>query len=134
MFAIGYLGLLGVAVLGDHVVVSSLDLLKHEHEHELDVANSSRGVARLMIDLEAAVRGYFLTGEQSGLDSYDRAKAALPPELARFRTTVGDDPQSIALVDELEVLYGKWLREVGEPALAARRAAPPGPPSPAGAP
>jgi diguanylate cyclase (GGDEF)-like protein len=57
-----------------------------------------------LVDAETGMRGYLITGDADLLDPYQRASAALPTDLADFRTTVADNPGQTKYLDQLTPL------------------------------
>jgi CHASE3 domain sensor protein len=92
-----------------------------------DVAASQRvigaayQVQKLLIDHEAGMRGYLLTGDPELLQPYESARAQLPERLERLRALVGERPEQGERVAAIEVAYGEWMAAVDRPAGAARR-------------
>ncbi|HYO49839.1 MAG TPA: ATP-binding protein [Chloroflexia bacterium] len=89
-----------------------------------------RTVYGLMIDMETGERGYIITGDETFLEPYNKAKAALPALWEELATIAADldrrsntGPTRVAeLVAEMRARAEEWERETAEPEIALRRA------------
>jgi CheY-like chemotaxis protein/CHASE3 domain sensor protein len=67
-----------------------------------DVVQQLRAVDLGLRDAETGQRGYLLTGDETYLQPYERARAALPGELKTLRRLLADNPQEQQRLAELE--------------------------------
>jgi signal transduction histidine kinase len=83
-----------------------------------------RTIYSLMVDMETAERGYLITGDETFLEPYNKAKAELPALWDELDARAADlDGQSMAmLVEQMKSNAGEWERESAEPEIALRRA------------
>lgn len=90
---------------------------------ERDVAREQRGMAaanraeKLVIDLETAVRGVAVTGQERFREPYDRAVERLP-QILRVLAQNTDDGQRIAAL-EIAAEVGAYQQEYAVPVLSA---------------
>ena len=75
-------------------------------------------VERLLVNMETAIRGRLLTGDDSFVSPYLRAQPRVEPAFERLRRLIADDPAQIARLDAIEKSYRDWL--VAEKALPTR--------------
>ncbi len=80
--------------------------------HTLTVDNQVSAVLSRLQDAETGQRGYLLSGEDSYLEPYRVAVAALDHELADLRTTVADNPAQVELAAQLTTLVTDKLAEL----------------------
>jgi adenylate cyclase len=80
--------------------------------HTLTVDNQVSAVLSRLQDAETGQRGYLLSGEDSYLEPYRVAVAALDHELADLRTTVADNPAQVDLAAQLTTLVTEKLAEL----------------------
>jgi len=79
-------------------------------ERQRDIAT----VLSLLQDAETSQRGYLLAGEETYLDPYRTATAALPSALATLSNGIGEDPDVAARVAALEGVVAEKLSEMAE--------------------
>jgi CheY-like chemotaxis protein/CHASE3 domain sensor protein len=65
-------------------------------------------------DAETGQRGYLLTGNESYLEPYLTAKAALPGEFATLRGLMANRPQQKSRIDALEFVAGQKMEELAQ--------------------
>jgi len=70
-----------------------------------------------LLDQEAAVRSYLLTGDPTALQPYQAGRAAESAAVARLRTLL-TDPALVADLDRAEQLAARWRRVFAAPAIA----------------
>ncbi|WP_189011340.1 CHASE3 domain-containing protein [Deinococcus malanensis] len=84
------------------------------------------GVYSALVDQQAGVRGYVLTGEDRYLEPYRRGLTVLPQHLLTLRTLAGSEPPAareahLKVLRDLERLHRQWLARVAAPELARTR-------------
>jgi len=70
--------------------------------HSFDVVQQLQAVDVGLRDAETGQRGFLLTGDESYLEPYQNARAALPGALRALRQQIADDPEEQQRLDELE--------------------------------
>jgi len=65
-------------------------------------------------DAETGQRGYLLTGNESYLEPYSNAKAAMPGEFATMRSLLANRPQQQKRLDELKAIAQQKMDELQE--------------------
>jgi signal transduction histidine kinase/DNA-binding response OmpR family regulator/CHASE3 domain sensor protein len=78
----------------------------------LEAVAQLESVHSLLKDAETGQRGYLLTGEDAYLEPYRVAVAALPPQLARARHAIIDDPAQSRRLTSVELLVKDKLGEL----------------------
>ena len=80
--------------------------------HTLAVDGRVAAVLSRLQDAETGQRGYLLSGDEGYLEPYGEAVAALDQELTNLRDTVADNPNQVALADQLTALATEKLAEL----------------------
>jgi len=83
--------------------------------------NDLRALQNALVDVETSVRGFLLTGDTSDLETYERARVAIPPLLSQLRDTMRDEPTELALVEKLVPLTARRM-DLSASAIQERRA------------
>ena len=73
-----------------------------------------------LVDAETGERGFIITGEESYLEPYDRARNVIPTETYQVRTLTTDNPDQQTDLERLTALTDIKLRELAE-AIRQRR-------------
>jgi signal transduction histidine kinase len=122
LIASGLLALLigaAFAVLLSSVAdLRALERRARRSEEVLEVANV---LERQVVDLEAAQRGFVITGEERFLEPWRRAQAAFPGEAATLERLVGDDPRQQEQVRRIIQATESYLRDYSIPLVATAR-------------
>jgi CheY-like chemotaxis protein/CHASE3 domain sensor protein len=87
----------------------------------LTVIDQLQTVLSLAKDAETGQRGFLLTGEESYLEPYTNARAALPGEFKAARALLVDDPEQSQRLSSLESVTTEKMSELGQ-TISARRA------------
>ena len=82
-------------------------------DHSDQVTSQARTAMRSFLEMDTGLRGYYLTGDQTFLDSYNDLKAKLPEQLDTTMDLIADNPDQQARLLELRGLYGKWMQWAG---------------------
>ncbi|HEY2395236.1 MAG TPA: response regulator [Rudaea sp.] len=80
--------------------------------HALEVQRAVLNVSADLTDAETGQRGYLLTGEQTYLDPYNRARSQLAGSLATLRDLVKGNAQSLARADRIASLSEEKIDEL----------------------
>ena len=121
------LGLACVALffaISGGLVYRNILMLRHDNlrlVHSMDVLSALDQVLSSAKDAETGQRGYLLTGNDSYLQPYEKARGALPGELDAIATLVQDDPAQEAKVPDLRRHISAKFEELAA-TIAARRA------------
>lgn len=83
-----------------------LDLVEDETwvQHTQQVRLETKHLLAALIDAEAGVRGYAMTGRPDFLAPYSLAIAEIPESLTQLRRLISDNPQQIARLTEIRQL------------------------------
>ncbi len=68
---------------------------------------------RSVVEMDTGLRGYYLTGDQTFLDSYNDLKAKLPEQLDTTMDLTADNPEQQARLRQLQDLYARWMQWAG---------------------
>ncbi|MDQ1485774.1 MAG: hypothetical protein QOJ62_1467, partial [Actinomycetota bacterium] len=74
-----------------------------------------------LVDQETGERGYVITGDEAFLRPYTQGRLQTSADLAQIHQLAGGDPSVAAAVTAVEDQWDRWLSEVAEPEIAARR-------------
>jgi len=91
--------------------------------HTLEVLLETNKVATSMLQVQAAVRGYLLTGDEGLLASVEREHAAARHHLERARDLTRDNPRQQERLRQLEPMLENWMTAAVNPQVAMRRRA-----------
>lgn len=88
-----------------------LDLVEDENwvQHTQKVRLETKSLLAALIDAEAGVRGYAMTGRPDFLVPYSQAIAEIPESLTQLRRLISDNPQQIARLTEIRQLTEETL-------------------------
>ena len=67
-------------------------------DHSDQVTSQARTAMRSVVEMDTGLRGYYLTGDQTFLDSYNDLKAKLPEQLDTTMQLIADDPEPAGAV------------------------------------
>jgi signal transduction histidine kinase len=122
LIASGLLALLigaAFAVLLSSVAdLRALERRARRSEEVLEVANV---LERQVVDLEAAQRGFVITGQERFLQPWRRAQAAFPGEAATLERLVGDAPGQQEQVRRITQATESYLHDYSIPLVATAR-------------
>ena len=82
-------------------------------EHSDQVTSQARTAMRSVVEMDTGLRGYYLTGDQTFLDSYNDLKAKLPEQLDTTMDLIADNPEQQARLRQLQDLYARWMQWAG---------------------
>jgi signal transduction histidine kinase len=102
--------LLALSVSGVVSYRSTTNLLAHSQwvDHTHEVLRNVRSLLTSVLDAEIGARGYYLTGEDSNLETYRAAKEQIPATVRTIRALITDPSQQRRL-DVLEPLLSEKL-------------------------
>jgi signal transduction histidine kinase len=103
------------AVLLTSVVGLRRDQHRARQSEELLVA--ANRLERLVVDLEAAARGYLLTGDDDFLQTWQEARAALPGQAATVRRLAAGSPGQVALGRRIAAACTSYLDDYSVPLI-----------------
>jgi CheY-like chemotaxis protein/CHASE3 domain sensor protein len=90
-------------------------------QHSFDVVEQLQALDLAVRDAETGQRGFLLTGDESYLQPYESARAAVPGELESLRRLTAENPRQQQQLDELARDTGTKMTEL-EQTVALRRA------------
>ena len=89
--------------------------------HSYDVLNSSSSMLNSLVDIETAMRGFALTGQDSFLEPMNTGEEAFTDALNRLKQATADNPQQQARLAGLQQLYQQWLQQDMQTSVNLRR-------------
>jgi PAS domain S-box-containing protein len=95
-------------------------------DHEDQVIADARGLMLYLVDMESAIRGFYLTGDRTFLEPYVAEKLAVSRELTLLEYLTNDDPEQHQRLEVVKTLDSRWI-DYAEHLLGGA----PGTPSPA---
>ncbi|MEU6356080.1 ATP-binding protein [Streptomyces sp. NPDC047072] len=72
-----------------------------------------------LVDQESGIRGYAIAADRQFLDPYTQGKQDETSAAARLRTLVGDQPQLLADLEEIQRQAADWRRTYADPLAAS---------------
>lgn len=91
--------------------------------HTLEVLLETNKVATSMLQVQASVRGYLLTGDEGLLASIEREHEAALRHLERSRDLTRDNPRQQERLRQLAPMLENWMTRAVNPQVAMRRRA-----------
>ncbi|MBH3374715.1 methyl-accepting chemotaxis protein [Pseudomonas juntendi] len=89
--------------------------------HSYDVLNSSSSMLNSLVDIETAMRGFALTGQDTFLEPMHTGEEAFTDALNRLKQATADNPQQQARLARLQQLYQQWLQQDMQTSVNLRR-------------
>jgi len=83
-------------------------------EHSNEVLRQISDVERALLTAESGERGYLLTGDNSYLESHNRAQAEMPELLAALQKLISDNPAQTQRLVQLRPSVGARLAEFNQ--------------------
>lgn len=117
------------AILGCGIMISDARLAATFAEsrtlarEDLAIVTAAHRLMERVEDLETGERGFLLSGDPAFLQPYVAARAELPAVITSLRAHLGADAHPRADVERIAAAIDRWHRQVGDPEIAARRAA-----------
>ena len=93
-------------------------------DHSDQVISTARQLQRQIVAMDTGLRGYYLTGDQTFLDSYNEAKARVPEHFLYLHQLTADNPAQQVRLDELKQLDERWINWADQQMGNNRRASP----------
>jgi signal transduction histidine kinase len=125
MLASGVLALLTAAVFAVLAfAVSDLSDAAGREAQAREVVADTVVLQKLVLDLEAGVRGFVITRQERVLEPLEEARDQLPAALATFRREAGDDPERRRIAREVSGLINAYIDEYVLPVLTIARTNP----------
>lgn len=78
-------------------------------DHAEQVISNARQLMRYMVDMEAGIRGYHLTGDKTFLEPYEAAKARVPEQQALLLKLTNENPDQQRRFKEIQDLDSRWI-------------------------
>lgn len=89
--------------------------------HSYDVLNSSSSMLNSLVDIETAMRGFALTGQDSFLEPMNTGEEAFTDAYNRLEQATADNPQQQGRLARLQQLYQQWLQQDMQTSVNLRR-------------
>ncbi|MGX4644309.1 response regulator [Massilia sp. SYSU DXS3249] len=91
-------------------IVAYLVNVLNRVEHSQEVIGNANEVSKLVADMEAGMRGYVISGDESFLNPYTVAKPKVDVELDRLLELVADNPSQVAHLNRVRGAHSEWAR------------------------
>ncbi|MDB5748182.1 MAG: two-component system sensor histidine kinase/response regulator [Massilia sp.] len=104
---------LGLSVLSAVVFVAIIAYLVsvlNRVEHSQEVIGNANEISKLVSDMEAGMRGYVISGDESFLGPYTVAKPKVEVELNTLLRLVSDNPAQADRVSRVRGAHREWIR------------------------
>jgi len=85
------------------------------------VVRNSAALQRNIIDMEAGMRGFLLTGNEEYLEPYTQAQVLLPELITDLRGFTSQSEGQIQKINEISSMQQLWQIKYAEPLIAMRR-------------
>ncbi len=89
--------------------------------HSYDVLNRSSSILNSLVDIETAMRGFALTGQDSFLEPMNTGEEAFTDAYNRLNQATADNLQQQARLARLQQLYQQWLQQDMQTSVNLRR-------------
>ena len=108
------------------LLLSVQDLRSSERlaSHSQAVLTAANQLERLMVDLDASQRGFFITEQERFLQPWDEARAALPGRVHDLEQLVADSPEQLRRVRQIGQLADSYVSDYSVPLINAARTDP----------
>ncbi len=95
------------ATLAGEIVLLSSSLRWVDHSDQ--VISTARQLQRQIVEMDTDLRGYYLTGDQAFLDSYNDAKSRVPEQFDRLQFLTADNPAQLQRLKAIEQSNTRWM-------------------------
>jgi PAS domain S-box-containing protein len=86
-------------------------------DHSDRVISTARQLQRQIVEMDTGLRGYYLTGDQVFLDSYNDAKSKVPDQLDSLQKLTSDNPAQQARLQAAHDVDLRWIEWAGRQIL-----------------
>ncbi len=119
-----------MAVLGVlfYSLFASVTAANDRAGHTYQAINEARSLAESLSGMEAGVRGYAMTGDDTMLAQYRQGADAFRQHLAQAKSLTSDNPQQQDRLQRLEAQESAWSANVADNQISQRRSLPEGSP------
>jgi signal transduction histidine kinase/CheY-like chemotaxis protein len=93
------------------------EMVQKTHQ-EISIAKE---LAKIILNMEIAQRGYLITGQKKFLDTYVNTKNSWESKLSTLNTVFEGSPSQQALLIKLKIYMKEWLAVAVTPEISARR-------------
>ncbi|HZD31516.1 MAG TPA: CHASE3 domain-containing protein [Candidatus Angelobacter sp.] len=91
------------------IEILSLSSALRTVDHTEQILTDARALMRYMLDMEGAIRGFYLTGDRSFLEPYVSAKPGVILQMNLLRKLAADEPDQLGRLDEIKALDEQWI-------------------------
>lgn len=91
-------------------------------EHTYKVIGNAESASQAIVNMETGQRGFSITGEDQYLEPFTNGKDTFASLIENGKRLTSDNPAQVKRWDTLSELESKWVKEVAEPEIEARRA------------
>tara|TARA_R110001606_G_scaffold389355_1_gene555415 strand:- start:178 stop:2217 length:2040 start_codon:yes stop_codon:yes gene_type:complete len=98
-------------------IIDTSRMVDHTHR----VISNAKLAGQAMVDMETGQRGFLITGEDQYLEPFNNGKDAFASLIENGKRLTSDNPAQVNRWDAVNELESKWVKEVAEPEIEARR-------------
>ncbi|MEK8128176.1 methyl-accepting chemotaxis protein [Paenibacillus filicis] len=106
-------------------ISGKLDALERETSfiagHDMDVHDVAGLIEKNIIDLEAGQRGFLISGQESYLTPYTKAKGDWVSNYDKLFGLVGDNPAQQEKLSKIKEQIESWIKIAGDPVIAYKK-------------
>ena len=106
------------------LAISSLHKATNSEARSKDVTAATLSLEKVVLDLEAGLRGFVISGQPDLLAPWNRARPAFRSRLADLSRLVADDPQESRQVRDVAGFVDAYEHDYGAPLIAIARESP----------
>ena len=115
------LGLMAAISLVIFISIGRLIDSSHWVNHTYEVIRTAESAGAAMIDMETGQRGFMVVGEDRYLEPFNQGKRVFDELISKGQQLTSDNPSQGGRWQAALALKERWLKEVAEPEIQARR-------------
>ena len=123
-FLVGFFALTILVALGAALSFTSMRALTEARRQVAfteEVATEAVKTQRVFTDIEAALKGFVITGREEALGPYNSGKVDFATNLDHLRELVADNPAQSRRIEAIDRKFRRWEQMVGDVEIARTR-------------
>jgi signal transduction histidine kinase len=122
LVASGVLALVvGAAFTALFFSIADLRVAEQRARQSEEVLVAANRFERIVVDAETGTRGFAITGQESFLDPWRAAQAALPEQAATLNQLVADNPDQLVRAQRINQAIVSYFKDYSDPIIDAAR-------------
>jgi signal transduction histidine kinase len=122
LVASGVLALVvGAAFTALFFSITDLRVAEQRARQSEEVLVAANRFERIVVDAETGTRGFAITGQESFLDPWRAAQAALPEQAATLNQLVADNPDQLVRAQRINQAIVSYFKDYSDPIIDAAR-------------